>query len=59
MLACSLWNDRFRPIADVERTGYEDGMAARLFTFVCEFKGTTAISQVIANDELEAVSVWA
>ena len=34
-------------------------MTARLFTFVCEFRGTTAISQVMANDEREAVSVWA
>ena len=34
-------------------------MAARLFTFICEFRGTTAISQVMASDELEAVSVWA
>lgn len=34
-------------------------MTARLFTFVCEFRGTTAISQVKAIDEREAVLVWA
>jgi hypothetical protein len=34
-------------------------MAARLFTFVCEFRGTAAISQVMASDERKAVSIWA
>ena len=34
-------------------------MAVRVFTFVCEFRGTTAISQVMASDEREAVPVWA
>jgi hypothetical protein len=34
-------------------------MIARLFTFVCEFRGSTAISQVMATDQREAVSVWA
>ena len=34
-------------------------MGPRFFTFVSEFRGTTALSQVVANDEREAVSVWA
>ena len=34
-------------------------MDARLFTFVCEFRGTTHVSQVLATDEHEAVRIWA
>ena len=34
-------------------------MNARLFTFVCEFRGTTHVSQVSATDEYEAVRIWA
>lgn len=33
-------------------------MAIRLFTFVCEFRGTTHVSQVSASDEREAVPIW-
>ena len=33
-------------------------MDDRLFTFVCEFRGTTHVSQVSATDEHEAVRVW-
>ncbi len=34
-------------------------MAARLFTFVSEFRGTTNVSQVCALDEQDAVRAWA
>ena len=34
-------------------------MTPRFFTFVSEFRGTTALSQVMASDKREAVSVWA
>jgi hypothetical protein len=34
-------------------------MAARLYTFIAEFRGTTTIAQVTASDEREAVLVWA
>jgi hypothetical protein len=34
-------------------------VTARLFTFVCEFRGTTHVSQVSAPDEQDAVRAWA
>lgn len=34
-------------------------MTTRLFTFVCEFRGTTHVSQVFALDEHDAVRAWA
>jgi hypothetical protein len=34
-------------------------MDGRVFTFVCEFRGTTHVSQVSATDEHEAVRLWA
>ncbi|EIZ79891.1 hypothetical protein WSK_1485 [Novosphingobium sp. Rr 2-17] len=34
-------------------------MTARLFTFVCEFRGATNVSQVSAPDEQGAVREWA
>jgi hypothetical protein len=34
-------------------------MTVRLFTFVCEFRGTTHVSQVSAPDEHDAVLAWA
>ena len=34
-------------------------MTARLFTFVCEFRGTTHVSQVRAPDHHDAVRAWA
>ena len=33
-------------------------MAVRLFTFVCEFRGGTYVSQVLARDQYDAVSSW-
>lgn len=33
-------------------------MDGRFFTFVCEFRGTTHITQVSARDEQEAIRVW-
>jgi hypothetical protein len=33
-------------------------MDGRLFTFVCEFRGTTHVSQVSATDEHDAVRLW-
>lgn len=34
-------------------------MTARLFTFVCEFRGTTYVSQVSATNERDVVGEWA
>ena len=33
-------------------------MNHRLFTIICEFRGTTHVSQVSATDEHQAVRVW-
>lgn len=34
-------------------------MDARLFTIICEFRGTTYVAQVSASDQEDAVLAWA
>ena len=57
-LASQKWLFGKPPVADIPYLHQLSDMAERLFTIVCEFRGTTYISQVRASDECEAVQVW-
>ncbi len=58
------WRDREihygckRPLAAVCFSGQLSDMSDRFFTFVCDFRGGTYISQVRATDERDAVRAW-